>query len=191
MNWPWGGPDNVTFVNAGFLGAARSAEGTATLNMTVGMEGSQLLLKTSRFLVKQEMTHFVSIEGKPVLKTWDSSIYRNFALGNENPISFYLPFSICRDNGTEYLPHFDELEYDPQFSSLFLGEDGFQPELSPKQKSKSNAAAIAAGTSVGVVLLVVAGIALYFVLRPGPESYSKSSLNKKNEPLSSATTTTQ
>ena len=181
-NWPWGGDNGTTFLVPSFLGAAQSPDGKGNLSLVVGVEGSYLQIQTERFLLKQNMTHFVELDGAPVLKTFDPVLYNRVERSNETPISFFIPFGLCRANDADHLPHWDRVDYDPQFSSLFIG-GGLGPEAPnppPRAKSSNQTVAIAAGTTFAVVGAGVAAITLYMIFGRKEESIQSIATRKAN-----------
>lgn len=181
-NWPWGGDNGTTFLVPSFLGAAQSPDGKGNLSLVVGVEGSYLQIQTERFLLKQNMTHFVELDGAPVLKTFDPVLYNRVERSNETPISFFIPFGLCRANDADHLPHWDRVDYDPQFSSLFIG-GGLGPDAPnppPRAKSSNQTVAIAAGTTFAVVGAGVAAITLYMIFGRKEESIQSIATRKAN-----------
>jgi hypothetical protein len=187
VNWPWGGPEDVSFLMPTFLGAAASHDGNGTLNILVQPEGSYLELKSSRFVMKQNMTHFVLMDGEPVLKTFDPSLYRLLQLAGETPLSFFFPFGLCRANDLDsQLPHWDVIEYDPQFSSLFVDSSLSNPAtnsplISPAKKASNKAVAIATGTTFGIVGAAVAVVLIYVIFFHKPASAQTVASHQKNQ----------
>lgn len=158
-----------------FLGTANSPEGeNGTLDVDIQQLGTHVYFNTSRFQILQYMSHFFMMGDSsertvPVLKTFDPAFYRVVPL-NGSTIVFLVPFGLCRENDVELLPQFTIMDYDPQFSSVFI-----EPPRKPSLQTKGNppnakALGIAMGVAFGGVVTLVAVVVVVWLVSDGKKT---------------------
>jgi hypothetical protein len=148
--------------------------------------GSTITVESPTWTLVQKQDNFLVLDGEPVLKKYHPSTYVTNVFNNRSQsFPFFFPFTICRHPNTNPIPHYTDLRYDPQFSSLFTGQASLEPSPgttapnSPLARS-SKGAVIAAGVIVPVVVLAVLGIVIYFVFieQPAAQKAAKAALTK-------------
>jgi hypothetical protein len=128
-------------------------------------------IETDKWRLAQSIDHMFLIDKVPSLKRFDDNFLSrsNWKSVGANTSAYAGGFSSCRGGGTGGpMPHWTTIEYDPQFSALFLPSETPETELAqtPTQKKNSNSVKIALGVTFGVVGVIVAAVIIAMLVSP-------------------------